>query len=89
MYVVAAFEQINPIPLTNLYILFLFQRHITVCVGSPDKSPVLPEDCRATKCGQHGSLEILITNVELLEMTFTAASHMNTAAKLRASAAQL
>lgn len=43
---------------------------------------------RATKCGQHSSLEILITNVELLEMTFTAASHMNTV-ELRASAAQL
>lgn len=58
-------------------------------VGSADKSPVLPEDCRATKCGQHGSLEILITNVELPEMTFTAGSHMNAGAELRASEAQL
>lgn len=57
--------------------------------GSPDKSSVLPVECWATKCGQHGSLEIPITNVELLEMTFTAASHMNTAAELRASVAQL
>lgn len=68
---------------------FLSQRHITVPSGSPDKSSVLPVECWTTKCGQHGSLEIPITNVELLEMTFTAASHMNTAAELRASVAQL
>lgn len=55
-------------------------------VGSLDKSTVVPVECRVAKCG---SLEILITNVELLEMTFTAASHMNTAVELRASAARL
>lgn len=51
-------------------------------VSSPDDSSVLPAERRATKCGQHGSLEIPITDVELLEMTFTVASHMNTAAEL-------
>lgn len=30
--------------------------------------------------GQHGSLEIQITNVEVREVTFTAGSHMNTGA---------
>lgn len=55
-------------------------------IDSPDKSLVLPAECR--KREQRGSLEIPITNVELLEMTFTAASHMNTAAELRVSAAQ-
>lgn len=37
----------------------------TVPFCLPDKSSVLPVECRATKCGQHGSLEIQITNVEL------------------------
>lgn len=55
-------------------------------VGSLDKSTVLPVECRVAKCA---SLEIPITNVELREMTFTAASRMNTAAELRASAPQL
>lgn len=57
--------------------------------GSPDKSSVLSVEYRATNCGQHNALEIQITNVELGEMTFTAASRMNTAAELRASVVQL
>lgn len=67
-------------------VYFLYRGHIA---GSPDKSSVLPVECRATKCGHHGSLEIQITNVKLREMTFTVTSHMNTAAELRASAARL
>lgn len=69
-------------------ILYIPEKH-SAPAGSPDKSSVLSIEYRATNCGQHNALEIQITNVELGEMTFTAASRMNTATELRASVVQL
>lgn len=77
------------LPMLGSVSFFFYSRTHTVLAGSPDKSSVLTVECRATKCGHRGSLEIQITNVKLREMTFAVTSRMNTAAELRASVAQL
>lgn len=71
---------------SNMFCTFLFQRLISGPVGSPYRSPWLPTECRTARRGRYRSLEILIRDVELLEMTFTAASHMSSEHQWHSSA---